>query len=44
MDHVRPDLQGDGNVGRARRGCETNSVVEQRFSRADLDQKGRKAL
>jgi len=44
MDHLRPDLHRDGHVGCAHRGCEPNSIIEQRFSRADLDQKGRKAL
>ena len=44
MDNVRPDLEGRRDVGRARRGGETDGVVEQSLRRADLDQGRRQPL
>ena len=44
MDHVRPDFEGDGDVGRARRSGEAGRVAEQRLGRPDLDQRRREPV
>ena len=44
MDHVRPDFEGRGDVGRAGRGGEADRVVEQGLGRTDLDQGRRQSL
>jgi hypothetical protein len=40
MNHVRPDLQRDVDVGQARRACKAHRVIEQRLGRSDLTGRG----
>src|ERR1700741_3175362 len=38
VDHMRPDLQRDRNVGRGHGGGKPRRIVKQRLGRTDLDQ------
>lgn len=44
MRHMRPNLQSDGDIGRAGRCGEADGVGEQSLSGADLDEDGGKSL
>src|SRR5204863_5713811 len=44
INHARPDLQGDRSSTAPAAATKTDGVVQQRFSRADLNQYRRKAF
>jgi|SRR5271154_3940482 len=41
MNHVRPNLQSNGNISSTSRGRETRGVIEQRLGRPNLNEGGR---